>query len=874
MKQGPNIEALVQLSYEKFYNTLPVEIAAEIEVQRPLFSEKENLQQNLEPLFAYFEDPNSQPETYLLQAGSSVDFSSALIGINNIRQRVHVSHFFLQHVIASNLHQHTAVQQLYDIMCNDLQQLINSLSSLYLANKVPVGHCQTITDWLREYYELFNHFQPQYQTILIGKATLDPVHKQAKDRFTAMIHNELNYAQTLSVHGNSVEAKKHIERAKHYFETLKSNFARIIKANHIDLKKARHLKSFLSDKIEAAEKASQQVYTPLSQAGATLAIFHTLLTFERHFPVDLTKLRDNIAKSSPENTFDIQKLATQITETIEGVQLAMQVDVPFFMIDMKIKNALTLLSQIDQLPSKQAAETILPLLIKLILCWQNFFKAPDILMKQNIEMLKGLNQLLLAELKIIRGGAHIAPSKTRSLCYLKAHVTTKSATALPSNNRKPALKPSKRSAARKKIAERRVVNAQQSDEENVSNVEVQIKEVTHSLEAISLTDDFKVHGKIIDIPPNIATILDELENAGFKAYIKGGFVRDSVLKIVPNDIDIITDCPSDKLLSVIENTLVKHPHIPDLFTAKSIDLTCSALPLLQEAKKCDLTINALFADKTGQVYDPLHIIDDVDKSILVMVGNPEDRIKEDPTRILRLIKAHFHLNKEIPLPLLEVVQNHAHTLNTIAFGKYLSNVKKIFCHGKAELAWDFFVRNQLLIPLLAFCKADTEIALPEQSLLNFIQAALQTLDHDYQKSMEDNNPYQVLALLLLPSLVKDCEGLPENLIKAKTDNLLENYGNYFGKNLSDIDRRCFMLATQKMLANYYHQFLAIQPVAATLIPTIAPTSILKIGREFIPQFTMQQQNPVAVKTRIQKQNEHKPSTLKLADFVVPKKGKK
>jgi hypothetical protein len=37
---------------------------------------------------------------------------------------------------------------------------------------------------------------------------------------------------------------------------------------------------------------------------------------------------------------------------------------------------------------------------------------------------------------------------------------------------------------------------------------------------------------------------------------------------------------------------------------------------------------------------------------------------------------------------------------------------------------------------------------------------------------------------------------------------------------------------------------------------------------------MQQQNPVAVKSRIQKQNEHKPSTLKLADFVVQKNGKK
>ena len=50
----------------------------------------------------------------------------------------------------------------------------------------------------------------------------------------------------------------------------------------------------------------------------------------------------------------------------------------------------------------------------------------------------------------------------------------------------------------------------------------------------------------IDIPKDVEDIIEELENAGYEAYIVGGCVRDSIMGINPKDWDITTSAlPQD-----------------------------------------------------------------------------------------------------------------------------------------------------------------------------------------------------------------------------------------------------------------------------------------------------------------------------------------
>src|SRR5690606_6978939 len=118
--------------------------------------------------------------------------------------------------------------------------------------------------------------------------------------------------------------------------------------------------------------------------------------------------------------------------------------------------------------------------------------------------------------------------------------------------------------------------------------------------------------------------------------------------------DIVTNCPADKVISIVGTAFIKHPEADDSFFANNIDLTCSSLSLVELAKRCDLTVNALFANRFGQIFDPLHKIADLDKSAFEMVDTPSKLFTDDAVRILRLIKAHFHVGKSID-PFIQVM---------------------------------------------------------------------------------------------------------------------------------------------------------------------------------------------------------------------------
>ncbi len=60
--------------------------------------------------------------------------------------------------------------------------------------------------------------------------------------------------------------------------------------------------------------------------------------------------------------------------------------------------------------------------------------------------------------------------------------------------------------------------------------------------------------------------------------------------------------------------------------------------LKEDAARRDFTINSMFMDEEGEVYDYFNGIDDIEEHIIRAVGNPMDRFKEDPLRILRAMR--------------------------------------------------------------------------------------------------------------------------------------------------------------------------------------------------------------------------------------------
>lgn len=163
-------------------------------------------------------------------------------------------------------------------------------------------------------------------------------------------------------------------------------------------------------------------------------------------------------------------------------------------------------------------------------------------------------------------------------------------------------------------------------------------------------------------------ILKRLEEAGFEAYIVGGSVRDDYLGIPPKDIDIASSARPEEVEALFRDYKTldigkKYGTISLVLGQEKIEITTFRHDLaykdhrhpegvrftdslLEDLKRRDFTMNAMAKNRQGEIFDPFHGREDLDRGILKMVGNPMDRLEEDALRILRGFRfaSRFKLN--------------------------------------------------------------------------------------------------------------------------------------------------------------------------------------------------------------------------------------
>ena len=154
----------------------------------------------------------------------------------------------------------------------------------------------------------------------------------------------------------------------------------------------------------------------------------------------------------------------------------------------------------------------------------------------------------------------------------------------------------------------------------------------------------------------IKKILVKIENAGFKAYLVGGYVRDYLLGIKSFDIDICTSAlPKDLHRLFPNNTNSNRYGGFNLKIGKyNIDITTFRKELNynnrkpvevlyidsleEDIKRRDFTINTVCMDRQEKIIDLVNGIEDIRLKKIRMIDNIEKRLQEDPLRILRAIR--------------------------------------------------------------------------------------------------------------------------------------------------------------------------------------------------------------------------------------------
>jgi poly(A) polymerase len=171
----------------------------------------------------------------------------------------------------------------------------------------------------------------------------------------------------------------------------------------------------------------------------------------------------------------------------------------------------------------------------------------------------------------------------------------------------------------------------------------------------------KIAAPWLDTPAARAT-LTALGDAGHQALYVGGCVRNALIGADATDIDIATDATPDRVTAICETaglhvvpTGIAHGTVTVTTQGDHVEVTtfrrdvetfgrhatvAFSTRIEDDAARRDFTMNALYADASGTLIDPLHGLPDLEQRHVRFIGDPHARIAEDYLRILRFFRFH------------------------------------------------------------------------------------------------------------------------------------------------------------------------------------------------------------------------------------------
>lgn len=184
---------------------------------------------------------------------------------------------------------------------------------------------------------------------------------------------------------------------------------------------------------------------------------------------------------------------------------------------------------------------------------------------------------------------------------------------------------------------------------------------------------------------------------GYEAYLVGGFVRDSLLGLEPNDCDIVTNALPDqiiavffdhecrligkKFLVVVVNGVEIATYRSERYATRGKPLVKPAKTFFEDASRRDFTINAMAKDQKGEVIDLFGGKEDLKKGVIRAVGDPVSRFDEDPVRILRAVTFAARLGFPIDPDTSCAIGRMRHLLSTVEPERIAKEIKKMLEKG-------------------------------------------------------------------------------------------------------------------------------------------------------------------------------------------------
>ncbi|KAF7268053.1 hypothetical protein GWI33_018795 [Rhynchophorus ferrugineus] len=190
----------------------------------------------------------------------------------------------------------------------------------------------------------------------------------------------------------------------------------------------------------------------------------------------------------------------------------------------------------------------------------------------------------------------------------------------------------------------------------------------------------------------------------YEIRVAGGAVRDLLMNLEPKDLDFATTATPTEMKKIFEAENIrminvngeKHGTITARINDKeNFEVTTLRIDVVTDGRHAevefttdwmldalrrDLTINSMFLDLDGNVYDYFYGYDDLKKRRVVFVGNAVTRIQEDYLRILRYFRFYGRIANEKSNheeQTLQSIRENAAGLEKISGERIWTELKKI-----------------------------------------------------------------------------------------------------------------------------------------------------------------------------------------------------